>query len=367
MMKKGLVFGLMIVSMFLLSACDVYEGLYLPEGAEGEAEEVPEGLIKIEVFEELIEETVEEESEMEIEKEAAEETVEEETMEEEGVTLEEVMKEVIVEEEETPEDAAVIIVEETELISLVPEAQDPDNDVLDFTFTSPLDSNGEWLTDYGDNGEYTITVTVSDGFLTASKEVLVIVNKKEEAPVLNSFKPEDASMEIKETEALEFQVDASDMNNDELSYTWKLDGTEAGNENFYRYETTYDDSGSHTVKVAISDGVFDAEKIWAVSVDNVNREPLLQFIDTIEVGETENVVIELDVVDHDEDDISYEINDERFTQDGNIFTWETTYEDAGEYTATVSASDGVDSVSQEVVITVEGVNRPPVILDIVQK
>ena len=184
---------------------------------------------------------------------------------------------------------------------------------------------------------------------------------------MNSFKPEETSIEIKETEAVEFEVEASDLNNDELSYIWKLDGIEAGNENFYKYETTYDDSGSHTVKVTISDSVFDTERIWAVTVDNVNREPVLQEIGTIEIKETENAVIELDVNDPDGDEISYEINDERFVQDGNIFTWETTYDDAGEYTITVSASDGVDSVSQQVVIMVENVNRPPVILDIVQK
>ena len=65
--------------------------------------------------------------------------------------------------------------------------------------------------------------------------------------------------------------------------------------------------------------------------------------------------------------LSFGIDDERFVQDGSSFTWETTYDDSGEHTVTVTVSDGVDTVSQEVKITIENVNRAPVILDIVQK
>ena len=89
-----------------------------------------------------------------------------------------------------------------ELVSLVPKAEDPDQDALTFTFTSPLDANGEWQTNYGDAGEYTVTVTVSDGLLTTSKEVLIIVKKKEEAPVLQSYDPEDTALEIDEAEEI---------------------------------------------------------------------------------------------------------------------------------------------------------------------
>ena len=94
---------------------------------------------------------------------------------------------------------------------------------------------------------------------------------------------------------------------------------------------------------------------------------MLEEIDDIGVMETDRVLIELEAKDDDGDDLSYGIDDERFTQDGNVFTWETTYDDAGEHLVTVSVSDGVDTTNQEITVTVENVNRPPVILDIVQK
>lgn len=41
--------------------------------------------------------------------------------------------------------------------------------------------------------------------------------------------------------------------------------------------------------------------------------------------------------------------------------WQTTYEDAGEYTARVTVSDGFSNVSQDVKIKVLNVNRPPML------
>lgn len=341
MIKKELLIGLMIVSMFLISACDVYNTLYIKQPViQGGAVEVPD-----------INATLEIPVDMDI----GEPT-------EDGVN--EGMEAV---KEEKPEAANVIMVDENEKVSLTPKAEDPDKDKLTFTFTSPLDSNGQWQTTYGDAGEYTVTVTASDGTLTASKDVLVIVKKKEEAPVFESFKPKDAALEVKETEVVDFEVIASDLNRDKLSYEWKLDGVKAGEEDSYTYKTAYDDSGSHTVKAKVTDGMFDTEKIWAVTVDNVNRKPALEKVEDINAKETDKVVIELKASDPDGEGVSYSIDNEKFLQDGSIFTWETTYDDAGEYTLTVSASDGVDTASQQVKVAVENANRPPVILDIVQK
>ena len=71
--------------------------------------------------------------------------------------------------------------------------------------------------------------------------------------------------------------------------------------------------------------------------------------------------------DFDGDELSYAIDDERFVHDGNSFTWETTYDDAGEYVFTATVSDGVDITSQEFTVSIENINRAPIILDIVQR
>jgi nitrogen fixation protein FixH len=324
----SLILVLSIISIFFLTGCDVYEKLY---GTETE-------LLPLDNISSEIEKTL-------------------------GEVLPTEVKEVKEEKVELGEEAVVITVQETDLISLVPEADDPDKDKLTFTFSSPLNEKGEWQTTYGDAGEYTVTVTASDGQLTTSQDVLIIVNKKEEKPTIESFEPEQTVVTIKETESVDFNIEASDLNKDELSYSWKLDGAEIGTDKAYTFETTYDDSGSHTVKVDVSDGTSVVSQLWSVTVENVNRKPILKEISPIKVKETETVTIKPEATDPDKDEVNFTISDPV----GDDGVWETTYDDAGEYTVTVTASDGTDSVSQDVKIVVENVNRPPVILGIVQR
>ena len=335
---------LLIVSVFLLSSCEVYQTLY---GAP------PNVTVQVTAPENVTE-----------------------VMEEKPPITAEVPKEEVMEKEEKPveivempkEKPIVIVVQETEIISLSPEAEDPDRDTsLVFTFTSPLNENGEWQTSYGDAGEYTVTITVSDGISATARDVLIIVNKKEEAPAIDTSKPIESGLAIDETQAIEFSVSASDLNKDPLTYAWKLDGVDVGNEATYAYQSTYEDAGTHTVKVEVSDGLSSASKIWSVDVNNVNRKPVLEELDDITVKETDIITITALATDDDKDAITYAISDNRFKQEDNVFTWQTDYESAGTYEVTVTANDGQDTIEQGLTITVENVNRAPVITDIVQK
>ena len=296
-----------------------------------------------------------------------------EEKEEEPEVKEEVEEKPQEEMEEKPEvvsegNPIVITVEETELVSLAPKAEDPDTETsLIFTFSSPLDEMGQWQTAYGDAGEYTVTVTASDGESTTSREVLIIVKKKEEAPSIDSAKPIESGLTIDENQAIEFSVEASDLNKDTLTYNWKVDGTDAGADSSYVYRTTYDDSGTHTVKVDVLDSLSSTSKIWSVEVKNVNRKPVLEKIDDISVKETDDIIITALATDDDKDTITYSISDKRFAQEDNVFTWSTDYDGAGTYEVTISASDGQDTTEQTFKVNVDNVNRPPVITDIVQK
>lgn len=370
-MKKLVIFGIIVI--FLLSGCEQIKELYGIEPS-GEEEYVPIEEIKIEEeeielppsppeeeipeIEEIVEEIIEEIEEEEIpEIEEIIEEVEEEMPEELVEIPEEEVPEEVVEEKE---EAKVLIVKETELVSLKPKATDPDGDILTFTYTTPLDEKGKWQTTYGDAGEYTVTITASDGELSTAKDILIIVNKKEEAPVIEEAIPEEETLKAKEDSKLEFSVKGADLNNDPLTYLWKLDGDEVSAEKSYTYNIGYDDAGQHTVKVLVSDGVKEASKIWALTVENVNRKPVLEKIADIKVGENEVIVLEPKATDPDNDELIFSIDSDKFKQIEGRFEWQTTYDDSGGYTVKVTVSDGIDEVSQEVEITVENVNRPPV-------
>ena len=62
--------------------------------------------------------------------------------------------------------------------------------------------------------------------------------------------------------------------------------------------------------------------------------------------------------------LSYSINDTRFIQDKNIFTWQTTYEDYGEYNLLITATDGSLNDSKVVKVIINNINRAPVLNNI---
>jgi PKD repeat protein len=381
MMKKLVIFGL--IAIFLLSGCEQLKELYGIQPS-GEEEYVPLEEIKIEeetelpplppAGEEITEDNLEEiiETGEETEEELPEEIIEiieglEETEEIEIIEIIEEPEEVTeIIEEEPKGEAKVLIVKETDLVSLKPQASDPDKDALVFSYTTPIDDEGKWETTYGDAGEYTITLTASDGELSAAKDILIIVNKKEEVPVINEALPGEETLTSKENSELEFSVVASDLNKDALIYSWRLDGEEKSTEKSYTYNLGYDDAGQHTVRIIVSDGVADTSQEWSITVENVNRKPVLDKISDIKVKETEVIVLEPIAADLDkEDTLIFSIDNDNFRQIDGRFEWETNYDNSGEYTVTITASDGKDEVSQEVEITIGNVNRPPVIEDII--
>ncbi|MBW2989281.1 hypothetical protein KY358_03095 [Candidatus Woesearchaeota archaeon] len=379
MMRKLVVFGLILI--FLLSGCKEIKELYGIE-APGSEEYVPIEAIKVkesegiteqpaskeedipeieEIVEEIIEEIDKEEA-----KEKAAEVAEEEKAEE---TKEEEVKKA---EEEAPEkpaglkgkEAKVLIIKETETVSLKPKATDPDGDTLTFAYTKPIDDNGKWETTYGSAGEYTVTITASDGELSSTKDVLIIVNKKEEVPVIDVFSPEKDSLEANENSKIEFSIKASDLNGDPLTYLWKLDGADVSKTEAYTYDISYDDAGQHTVKALVSDGVKETSRIWSLKVENVNRKPILEKITDIRIKETEKFILEPKASDPDSDALEFSLDSDKFKKEGGRFEWETGYDDSGEYSVTVTASDGTDKAIQTVKLTVDNVNRAPEILDI---
>lgn len=244
-------------------------------------------------------------------------------------------------------------INETEKLSLGLETEDPDADELIYTFTSPLNDNGEWQTTYGDAGEYNAVITVSDGENEVSEEVLIIVNRKEAEPTIDSFAPKEEIVVIDEGNNLEFKVDASDLNGDELSYKWFIDDEFVSGTNEMLFETGYQDSGEYFVKVVLSDGIFNVSKEWTVNVDDVGVASILEQIKDIEIFETETAKLKLP--DFKKYGLSYEISEPL----GNDNKWETGYDDAGKYTVIINAEGKGFEGEKEVKVTVKNNDRAP--------
>jgi len=138
------------------------------------------------------------------------------------------------EEEADEEEAEVVEVEEEEEVSAVKEiptlkvtegekvsfpnlkATDPDGDKLTYAFSEPLDEDGEWETKEGDAGEYTATITVSDGKGSASQNVLIIIKPANQPPVIAHID----DITVDEGKTVSFKPVVTDPDGDEITIAY---------------------------------------------------------------------------------------------------------------------------------------------------
>ena len=279
------------------------------------------------------------------------ETKIEEREEEVEVVLPEVKEEKTEEKtEELSGEVQTISVDENEMIKLRVTVRDPDGDNVSYRFSPPLDEKGEWKTNYGDAGEYVVTITASDGKLTSKESIKIMVNRVNVPPVIESVK----NLRIKEGEEVTFKPEVSDPNKDKVTVTVSEPLTSG------RWKTDHTSAGEYEIKVVASDGELDTERIFLLEVLDVNVLPVITGLSNITIKEGEVVKIQPEITDLDEDEITLSIGDPV----GNDGVWETSYTDHGTYTVKVTVNDGKDTVTKNVKVAVEDVNVPPEIVDI---
>ncbi len=247
-----------------------------------------------------------------------------------------------------------VVVSETETVKIEPKAKDEENDPITYTISEPVGNDGLWETDYGDAGEHTITVTASDGQHSASKQFKITVKETNQPPAINYVFPK-AEAVVDEGKEITFEAEAEDKDGDTLTYTWKLDGKEVSNDSTYTHSTDFSSSGEYDVEVEISDGKEAVSKEWALKVNNINRPPVLEPIEDIGIDEGENAAIDFSASDPDGDEIKYTVSEPV----GDDKEWQTGYEDAGDYTITVTASDRTLADTKTFKIHVSDIDRAP--------
>jgi chitodextrinase len=124
-------------------------------------------------------------------------------------------------------------------------------------------------------GEELLTFTVSDneGRLSASDDVLVIVTPVNDAPVINEYLPVEMDITIYEDAAIEFYVDATDVDS-ELEYIWTFNEEIMpimGN----TFTPEFTEEGDYVIMVEVTDGEYTESLIWEV---HYLREPDWQIV-----------------------------------------------------------------------------------------
>ena len=156
-----------------------------------------------------------------------------------------------------------ITVIEGSKVKLNVKATDGDGDTLTYTFSSPLNLQGEWQTKKGDAGTYDVTISVSDSKDTVKKNVKILVEPKNSKPVLTPIK----DVTVDEGTLVTLNVFATDSDGDTLTTTFSgwMDGPTK--------QTNFNDAGSYKVTVTVSDGIAKVAQEVAITVANVNQLP----------------------------------------------------------------------------------------------
>ena len=195
------------------------------------------------------------------------------------------------EEQVLMEDALTVSVKENEAVKLNVKVTDPDEDPVTYTFTAPLDENGEWKTNYGDAGEYLVTITATDGKLTTEKRVNIVVERVNVPPVI----AEVADIVVKEGETVTFEPTVTDPNNDAVSVNVAEPLTSG------TFVTDHTSAGEYAITVLATDGELDSEKSFKLTVHDVNEKPIITGVEDITIKEGEVITIKPVVSDLDED------------------------------------------------------------------
>lgn len=152
-------------------------------------------------------------------------------------------------------------------------ASDPDGDIISYHWTVDGNSVGDnsntytMLTDFDDEGTYVVMINVSDGsLLYSTSQWTLYVGGVNHPPNINNYEPSE-KIEIFAGESQEFNVSATDIDGNPLTFQWFLNETLVGtNSSKYIYNTTHEDEGHYNISLQVTDGEAIAMRSWTLTV-----------------------------------------------------------------------------------------------------
>ncbi len=234
------------------------------------------------------------------------------------------------------------------------------------------DSNLNLVPDANFNGIVSVKVIVSDGKLDANQTFDLIINPIDDAPVLEDI----ADVSIIEDGNISFDVNATDVEGDEITYTATSSDTEAlsavVNGSTVTLSALNNLTGDFNVTVtATANGLSDSKTI-RVTVTPVNDAPILAAIDDSEFDEDTNLTIELNATDADGDGVVYDANSSDVNVTVEIVDNELTLMPSPDFYgdvnisvwATDDSSDALVSNIETFVASVLPINDAPIAYDV---
>ncbi|MDO8662670.1 MAG: RHS repeat-associated core domain-containing protein [Candidatus Omnitrophota bacterium] len=172
-----------------------------------------------------------------------------------------------------------IIANEGETVTIKPHVTDSDNDPIIFYYSTPFNSQGQWLTNYQSVGTYNIQVTASDGIDTVSGAAKLTINNTNQAPQV-SLTSQDNRYTFKPKEEFTLIISALDPDSDPLTFSLTDNEKEIAQGSItgtHSLVLTYAEQGKHTLRATVTDSggksATDSKSI-DIADPNANRDAI---------------------------------------------------------------------------------------------
>ena len=207
------------------------------------------------------------------------------------------------------------------------------------------------------NGTDTFSYTITQGDKTSSADVTVTIEAVNDTPSIDIA----LTIQVAENQTEVITVSVSDVDEDELTLT--LGGTDADSFNLsdenvltFKEEPDYEIKTSFSITLSLTDGTETVTKEVTIAVTNVN-DVAPEFISeaTFSAAENQTAIGTVTATDAEGDDVTFTVSGTELaiTSAGVLTFFEAPdYETKTTYTATVTASDGANSTTQDITINV---------------
>ncbi|MBN2843992.1 MAG: tandem-95 repeat protein, partial [Sedimentisphaerales bacterium] len=268
-----------------------------------------------------------------------------------------------------------LTVNEGSTLSFSAKATDVNDDILTFSIenapagASINSSTGSfsWMPDYEAAGTYEFAIKVFDGLLYIGRNVTVVVKNTNRAPAINIT----GETTVRYNDGLKLSFTASDPDGDAVTVSaTDLPGSAVINRSAGSiiWSTTKSSVGSYSFIVTASDGKITTDKQVTVTIIDdqpqpTNTPPVIAAISDKVINEGESLNFAVSATDADGDNVTITATSlpsgAYFAN--NSFRWESIAVLPGTYSVTFIASDGINSSTETVNITVSDVNYKPVV------
>ena len=212
--------------------------------------------------------------------------------------------------------------------------------------------------DYESTNAYSALITVSDGTNTSSQLITVNINNlNDNNPVITS----NNSFTADENQTAIGTVTATDADGDAITFNIIGSDILINSSGVLTFSSApdYETKPSYSATVTATDGTNSVEQTINITVSNINEAPSFTSNATFTADENQTAIGTVTATDPEGDSITFTIsgNELSITSAGVLtFSSAPDYETNASYTATVTATDGTNSTTQNITVSVNNVN-----------